>query len=184
MGTLNLSNGVSLSGSGSALSIDAGSLSKAAPGTVLQRLLRYTIDSGTSTGTDWVEAGPTSFRITLTDVKASNNILVLTHNTKLRTTSSANIVRSLSFQYSTDSGSSWTQLGGGTQSYNQETGDSHFPGFTHIVSVNDGQGPSLTLSDGIVFRVVIKTTNSSYPFYWGSAALGAVSHFEVLEIQA
>jgi len=184
MGTLNLSNGVSLSGSGSALSIDAGSLSKAAPGTVLQRLVRYTTDSGSSSGTDWVEAGPTSFRITLTDVKASNNILVLTHNTKIRTTSLQNIVRSLAFQYSTDSGSNWTQLGGGTQSFNQLGGDNHFPGFTHIVSVNDGQGPSLTLSDGIMFRVVIKSSNSSYPFYWGSAALGAANHFEVLEIQA
>ena len=184
MGTLNLSNGVSLSGSGSALSIDAGSLSKAAPGTVLQRLIRYTTDSGSSSGTDWVEAGPTSFRITLTDVKASNNILVLTHNTKIRTTSAANITRSLAFQYSTDSGSNWTQIGGSTQSYNQLSGDNHFPGFTHIVSVNDGQGPSLTLSDGIIFRVVIKTTDSSYPFYWGGSALGAANHFEVLEIQA
>jgi len=184
MGTLNLSNGVSLSGSGSALSIDAGSLSKAAPGTVLQRLVRYTTDSGTSTGTDWTEAGATSFRITLTDVKASNNILVLTHNTKIRTTSNSNIARTLAFQYSTDSGSSWTQIGGNTGSFNQLTGDNHFPGLSHVVCVNDGTGPSLTLSDGIVFRVVIKTTNSSYPFYWGGAALGAVSFFEVLEIQA
>jgi hypothetical protein len=184
MGTLNLSNGVSLSGSGSALSIDAGSLSKAAPGTVLQRLVRYTTDSGTSSGTDWTEAGPTSFRITLTDVKASNNILVLNHNTKIRTTASANIIRTLAFQYSTDSGSNWTQIGGNVGSYNQLSGDNHFPGLTHIVSVNDGTGPSLTLSDGIIFRVVIKTNNSSYPYYWGGSALGAVSFFEVLEIQA
>ena len=184
MGTLNLSNGVTLSGSGTALSIDAGSLSKAAPGTVLQRVVRYTTNSGSSTGTDWVEAGPTSFRITLTDVKASNNILILNHNTKIRTTAAANITRSLTFQYSTDSGSNWTQLGGNTQSYNQLDGDNHFPGFSHIITVNDGQGPSLTLSDGIIFRVVIKTNNSSHPFYWGSVALGAVSFFEVLEIQA
>jgi hypothetical protein len=184
MGTLNLSNGVSLSGSGSALSIDAGSLSKAAPGTVLQRLVRYTTDSGSSSATDWTEAGPTSFRITLTDVKASNNILVLNHNTKIRTTAFANIARTLAFQYSTDSGSNWSQIGGTTGSYNQLTGDNHFPGLSHVVCVNDGTGPSLTLSDGIVFRVVIKTTNSSYPYYWGGSALGAVSFFEVLEIQA
>ena len=184
MGTLNLGTGVKLSSSGTALSIDAGSLSKAAPGTVLQRVVRYTTNSGSSTGTDWVEAGPTSFRITLTDIKASNNILILTHNTKIRTTGAANITRSLAFQYSIDGGSNWTNLGGNGQSYNQLSGDNHFPGFSHIITVNDGQGPSLTLSDGIIFRVAIKTTNSTYPFYWGGAALGAVSHFEVLEIQA
>ena len=55
---------------------------------------------------------------------------------------------------------------------------------TMTLANNDGTGPSLTLSDGIIFRVAIKTTNSSYPFYWGGAALGAVSFFEVLEIQA
>ena len=134
--------------------------------------------TNTSLGTEL----STDFRITLPTVQAANTKILILFSSKMRHASHAsNITKQNRPAFSTDGGSSFTNLNSHSAHITGSWGDDHIA-YSASNAINMG-GEGASFSDGVIFTPMAKTSNSSYGFQLGGCALGATTTFTVMEIK-
>ena len=134
------------------------------------------------TNTSWAEMA-TALRVTLPTVQASNSKILILFSSKMRHASHAsNITKQYRPAFSTDSGSSFTNLNSHSVYVSSSSwGDDHIAySATNVINMG---GESASFSNGVIFTPMAKTSNSSYGFQLGGCALGATTTFTVMEIK-
>ena len=154
-----------------------------ASGQILQSISKTGIDCYNMTNTSWGTEISTDFRITLPTVRASNSKILILFSTKMRhATHPVNITKQYRPAFSTNSGGSFTNLTGHAIYIQSHTADEHIA-YSATNAINMG-GETASLSDGVIFTPLAKTSNASYGFQLGGCALGATTVFTVMEIAA
>lgn len=152
-----------------------------ASGQVLQSITKMGTDCYNMTNTSWGTELNTSFRVTLSTVRASNSKILILFSTKMRHASHAvNITKQYRPAFSTDGGSSFTNLNAHSVYIASHTADEHVP-FSATNAINMG-GEAAAFADGVIFTPLGRTSNASYGFQLGGCALGATTTFTVMEI--
>ena len=154
-----------------------------ATGEIIQSITKMGTACYNMTNTSWGTELSTDFRITLSTVQASNSKILILFSTKMRHASHAqNITKQYRPAFSTDSGSSFTNLNAHSVYIgNNNWGDDHIA-YSATNAINMG-GEGASFSNGVVFTPMAKTSNSSYGFQLGGCALGATTTFTVMEIK-
>ena len=153
-----------------------------ATGEIIQSITKMGTACYNMTNTSWAEMA-TALRVTLPTVQASNSKILILFSTKMRHASHAqNITKQYRPAFSTDSGSSFTNLNSHSVYIgNNNWGDDHIA-YSATNAINMG-GEGASFSNGVVFTPMAKTSNSSYGFQLGGCALGATTTFTVMEIK-
>ena len=152
-----------------------------ASGQVLQSITKMGTDCYNMTNTSWGTELNTGFRVTLPTVRSGNTKILILFSTKMRHASHAvNITKQYRPAFSTNGGSSFTNLNAHSVYIASHTADEHVP-FYATNAINMG-GEGAAFSDGVIFTPLAKTNNASYGFQLGGCALGATTTFTVMEI--
>ena len=152
-----------------------------ASGQVLQSITKMGTDCYNMTNTSWGTELNTGFRVTLPTVRSANTKILILFSTKMRHASHAvNITKQYRPAFSTNGGSSFTNLNAHSVYIASHTSDEHTP-FSATNAINMG-GEAASFADGVIFTPLAKTNNASYGFQLGGCALGATTTFTVMEI--
>ena len=132
------------------------------------------------TQTSWTEMA-SALRVTLPTVQAANTKILILFSSKMRHASHASsITKQYRPAFSTNGGSSFTNLNSHSAHITGSWGDDHIA-YSASNAINMG-GEGASFSDGVIFTPLAKTSNSSYGFQLGGCALGATTTFTVMEI--
>lgn len=147
--------------------------------TIIQTVQRMGTACYSTTSTSFVEMS-SDLRVTLPSVNASNSQVYIELVTKYRNAAHpAAKTKQYRPAYSTDGGGSFTNLNSHSIHFNT-TADDHFNvAFTNLVNAD---GEAMSLSDGIIFSPLFKTSDASYSIQLGGCALGSTTTFRVIEI--
>ena len=133
------------------------------------------------TQTSWTEMA-SALRVTLPTVQAANTKILILFSSKMRHASHASsITKQYRPAFSTNGGSSFTNLNSHSAHITGSWGDDHIA-YSASNAINMG-GEGASFSDGVIFTPLAKTSNSSYGFQLGGCALGATTTFTVMEIK-
>ena len=151
-------------------------------GSVIQSVTKMGTACYNMTQTSYTELS-TDFRVTLSTVQASNSKILILFSSKMRHAAHpTNIVKQYRPAFSTNGGSSFTNLNSHTVYIGSSNwGDDHIA-YSATNAINMG-GEGASFSDGVIFTPLAKTNNSSYGFQLGGCALGATTTFTVMEIK-
>ena len=151
-------------------------------GSVIQSVTKMGTACYNMTQTSYTELS-TDFRVTLSSVQASNSKILILFSSKMRHAAHpTNIVKQYRPAFSTNGGSSFTNLNSHTVYIGSSNwGDDHIA-YSATNAINMG-GEGASFSDGVIFTPLAKTNNSSYGFQLGGCALGATTTFTVMEIK-
>ena len=153
-----------------------------ASGEIVQSITKMGTGCYNMTNTSWGTELSTDFRITLPTVQASNTKILILFSSKMRHTSHASsITKQYRPAFSTNGGSSFTNLNSHSAHITGSWGDDHIA-YSASNAINMG-GEGASFSDGVIFTPLAKTSNSSYGFQLGGCALGATTTFTVMEIK-
>ena len=153
-----------------------------ASGEIVQSITKMGTGCYNMTNTSWGTELSTDFRITLPTVQASNTKILILFSSKMRHASHAtNITKQYRPAFSTNGGSSFTNLNSHSAHITGSWGDDHIA-YSASNAINMG-GEGASFSDGVIFTPMAKTSNSSYGFQLGGCALGATTTFTVMEIK-
>ena len=151
-------------------------------GSVLQSVTKMGTACYDMTNTSWGTELSTDFRITLPTVQAANSKILILFSSKMRHASHASsITKQYRPAFSTNGGSSFTNLNSHSAHITGSWGDDHIA-YSATNAINMG-GEAASFSDGVIFTPLAKTSNSSYGFQLGGCALGATTTFTVMEIK-
>ena len=153
-----------------------------ASGEIVQSITKMGTGCYNMTNTSWGTELSTDFRITLSTVQAANTKILILFSSKMRHASHAtNITKQYRPAFSTDGGSSFTNLNSHSAHITGSWGDDHIA-YSATNAINMG-GEAASFSNGVIFTPLAKTSNSSYGFQLGGCALGATTTFTVMEIK-
>ena len=153
-----------------------------ASGEIVQSITKMGTGCYNMTNTSWGTELSTDFRITLPTVQAANTKILILFSSKMSHASHAsNITKQYRPAFSTDGGSSFTNLNSHSAHKTGSWGDDHIA-YSASNAINMG-GEGASFSDGVIFTPMAKTSNSSYGFQLGGCALGATTTFTVMEIK-
>ena len=153
-----------------------------ASGEIVQSITKMGTGCYNMTNTSWGTELSTDFRITLPTVQASNTKILILFSSKMRHASHASsITKQYRPAFSTNGGSSFTNLNSHSAHITGSWGDDHIA-YSASNAINMG-GEGASFSDGVIFTPLAKTSNSSYGFQLGGCALGATTTFTVMEIK-
>ena len=151
-------------------------------GSVIQSVTKMGTDCYNMTNTSWGTELSTDFRITLPTVQAANTKILILFSSKMRHASHASsITKQYRPAFSTNGGSSFTNLNSHSAHITGSWGDDHIA-YSATNAINMG-GEGASFSNGVIFTQMAKTSNSSYGFQLGGCALGATTTFTVMEIK-
>ena len=151
-------------------------------GSVIQSVTKMGTACYNMTNTSWGTELSTDFRITLPTVQAANSKILILFSSKMRHAAHASsITKQYRPAFSTDGGSSFTNLNSHSAHITGSWGDDHIA-YSATNAINMG-GEAASFSDGVIFTPLAKTSNSSYGFQLGGCALGATTTFTVMEIK-
>ena len=151
-------------------------------GSVIQSVTKMGTACYNMTNTSWGTELSTDFRITLPTVQAANSKILILFSSKMRHASHAsNITKQYRPAFSTDGGSSFTNLNSHSAHITGSWGDDHIA-YSATNAINMG-GEGASFANGVIFTPLAKTSNSSYGFQLGGCALGATTTFTVMEIK-
>ena len=151
-------------------------------GSVIQSVTKMGTACYNMTNTSWGTELSTDFRITLPTVQAANTKILILFSSKMRHASHASsITKQYRPAFSTNGGSSFTNLNSHSAHITGSWGDDHIA-YSATNAINMG-GEAASFSDGVIFTPLAKTSNSSYGFQLGGCALGATTTFTVMEIK-
>ena len=153
-----------------------------ASGQVLQSITKMGTGCYNMTNTSWGSELAAALRVTLPTVRSANTKILILFSSKMRHAAhTANITKQYRPAFSTDGGSSFTNLNAHSVYIgNNNWGDDHIA-YSATNAINMG-GEGASFSNGVIFTPMAKTTNSSYGFQLGGCALGATTTFTVMEI--
>ena len=152
-----------------------------ASGQILQSITKMGTGCYNMTNTSWGTELSTDFRITLPTVQAANTKILILFSSKMRHAAHASsITKQYRPAFSTDGGSSFTNLNSHSAHITGSWGDDHIA-YSATNAINMG-GEAASFSNGVIFTPMAKTSNSSYGFQLGGCALGATTTFTVMEI--
>ena len=150
-------------------------------GSVIQSVTKMGTACYDMTNTSWGTELSTDFRITLPTVQAANSKILILFSSKMRHAAHASsITKQYRPAFSTNGGSSFTNLNSHSAHITGSWGDDHIA-YSATNAINMG-GEGASFSDGVIFTPLAKTSNSSYGFQLGGCALGATTTFTVMEI--
>ena len=150
-------------------------------GSVLQSVTKMGTACYDMTNTSWGTELSTDFRITLSTVRSANTKILILFSSKMRHASHASsITKQYRPAFSTNGGSSFTNLNSHSAHITGSWGDDHIA-YSATNAINMG-GEAASFSNGVIFTPMAKTSNSSYGFQLGGCALGATTTFTVMEI--
>ena len=153
-----------------------------ASGEIVQSITKMGTGCYNMTNTSWGTELSTDFRITLPTVQVANTKILILFSSKMRHASHAtNITKQYRPAFSTNGGSSFTNLNSHSAHITGSWGDDHIA-YSASNAINMG-GEGASFSDGVIFTPLAKTSNSSYGFQLGGCALGATTTFTVMEIK-
>ena len=151
-------------------------------GSVIQSVTKMGTACYNMTNTSWGTELSTDFRITLPTVQAANTKILILFSSKMRHASHASsITKQYRPAFSTDGGSSFTNLNSHSAHITGSWGDDHIA-YSATNAINMG-GEGASFANGVIFTPLAKTSNSSYGFQLGGCALGATTTFTVMEIK-
>ena len=151
-------------------------------GSVIQSVTKMGTACYNMTNTSWGTELSTDFRITLPTVQAANTKILILFSSKMRHASHASsITKQYRPAFSTNGGSSFTNLNSHSAHITGSWGDDHIA-YSATNAINMG-GEAASFSNGVIFTPMAKTSNSSYGFQLGGCALGATTTFTVMEIK-
>ena len=151
-------------------------------GSVIQSVTKMGTACYNMTNTSWGTELSTDFRITLPTVQAANSKILILFSSKMRHASHASsITKQYRPAFSTNGGSSFTNLNSHSAHITGSWGDDHIA-YSASNAINMG-GEGASFSNGVIFTPMAKTSNSSYGFQLGGCALGATTTFTVMEIK-
>ena len=152
-----------------------------ASGEIVQSITKMGTGCYNMTNTSWGTELSTDFRITLPTVQAANTKILILFSSKMRHASHASsITKQYRPAFSTNGGSSFTNLNSHSAHITGSWGDDHIA-YSATNAINMG-GEAASFSNGVIFTPMAKTSNSSYGFQLGGCALGATTTFTVMEI--
>ena len=152
-----------------------------ASGEIVQSITKMGTGCYNMTNTSWGTELSTDFRITLPTVQAANTKILILFSSKMRHASHASsITKQYRPAFSTNGGSSFTNLNSHSAHITGSWGDDHIA-YSASNAINMG-GEGASFSNGVIFTPMAKTSNSSYGFQLGGCALGATTTFTVMEI--
>ena len=150
-------------------------------GSVIQSVTKMGTACYNMTNTSWGTELSTDFRITLPTVQAANSKILILFSSKMRHAAHASsITKQYRPAFSTNGGSSFTNLNSHSAHITGSWGDDHIA-YSATNAINMG-GEAASFSNGVIFTPMAKTSNSSYGFQLGGCALGATTTFTVMEI--
>jgi len=153
-----------------------------ASGEIVQSITKMGTGCYNMTNTSWGTELSTDFRITLPTVQAANTKILILFSSKMRHASHASsITKQYRPAFSTNGGSSFTNLNSHSAHITGSWGDDHIA-YSATNAINMG-GEAASFSNGVIFTPMAKTSNSSYGFQLGGCALGATTTFTVMEIK-
>ena len=151
-------------------------------GSVIQSVTKMGTACYNMTNTSWGPELSTDFRITLPTVQAANSKILILFSSKMRHASHASsITKQYRPAFSTNGGSSFTNLNSHSAHITGSWGDDHIA-YSATNAINMG-GEGASFANGVIFTPLAKTSNSSYGFQLGGCALGATTTFTVMEIK-
>ena len=151
-------------------------------GSVIQSVTKMGTACYNMTNTSWGTELSTDFRITLPTVQAANSKILILFSSKMRHASHASsITKQYRPAFSTNGGSSFTNLNSHSAHITGSWGDDHIA-YSATNAINMG-GEGASFANGVIFTPLAKTSNSSYGFQLGGCALGATTTFTVMEIK-
>ena len=151
-------------------------------GSVIQSVTKMGTACYNMTNTSWGTELSTDFRITLPTVQAANSKILILFSSKMRHASHASsITKQYRPAFSTNGGSSFTNLNSHSALISGSWGDDHIA-YSATNAINMG-GEGASFANGVIFTPLAKTSNSSYGFQLGGCALGATTTFTVMEIK-
>ena len=151
-------------------------------GSVIQSVTKMGTACYNMTNTSWGTELSTDFRITLPTVQAANTKILILFSSKMRHASHASsITKQYRPAFSTNGGSSFTNLNSHSAHITGSWGDDHIA-YSATNAINMG-GEGASFANGVIFTPLAKTSNSSYGFQLGGCALGATTTFTVMEIK-
>ena len=152
-----------------------------ASGEIVQSITKMGTACYNMTNTSWGTELSTDFRITLSTVRSTNTKILILFSSKMRHASHASsITKQYRPAFSTNGGSSFTNLNSHSAHITGNWGDDHIA-YSATNAINMG-GEAASFSNGVIFTPMAKTSNSSYGFQLGGCALGATTTFTVMEI--
>ena len=152
-----------------------------ASGEIVQSITKMGTGCYNMTNTCWGTELSTDFRITLPTVQAANSKILILFSSKMRHAAHASsITKQYRPAFSTNGGSSFTNLNSHSAHITGSWGDDHIA-YSATNAINMG-GEAASFSNGVIFTPMAKTSNSSYGFQLGGCALGATTTFTVMEI--
>ena len=150
-------------------------------GSVIQSVTKMGTACYNMTNTSWGTELSTDFRITLSTVRSANTKILILFSSKMRHASHASsITKQYRPAFSTDGGSSFTNLNSHSAHITGSWGDDQIA-YSATNAINMG-GEGASFANGVIFTPLAKTSNSSYGFQLGGCALGATTTFTVMEI--
>ena len=153
-----------------------------ASGEIVQSITKMGTGCYNMTNTSWGTELSTDFRITLPTVQAANSKILILFSSKMRHASHASsITKQYRPAFSTNGGSSFTNLNSHSAHITGSWGDDHIA-YSATNAINMG-GEGASFANGVIFTPLAKTSNSSYGFQLGGCALGATTTFTVMEIK-
>ena len=153
-----------------------------ASGEIVQSITKMGTGCYNMTNTSWGTELSTDFRVTLPTVRSANTKILILFSSKMRHASHAsNITKQYRPAFSTDGGSSFTNLNSHSAHITGSWGDDHIA-YSATNAINMG-GEGASFANGVIFTPLAKTSNSSYGFQLGGCALGATTTFTVMEIK-
>ena len=151
-------------------------------GSVIQSVTKMGTACYNMTNTSWGTELSTDFRITLPTVQAANSKILILFSSKMRHAAHASsITKQYRPAFSTNGGSSFTNLNSHSAHITVSWGDDHIA-YSATNAINMG-GEGASFANGVIFTPLAKTSNSSYGFQLGGCALGATTTFTVMEIK-
>ena len=151
-------------------------------GSVIQSVTKMGTACYNMTNTSWGTELSTDFRITLPTVQAANTKILILFSSKMRHAAHASsITKQYRPAFSTNGGSSFTNLNSHSAHITGSWGDDHIA-YSATNAINMG-GEGASFANGVIFTPLAKTSNSSYGFQLGGCALGATTTFTVMEIK-
>ena len=151
-------------------------------GSVIQSVTKMGTACYNMTNTSWGTELSTDFRITLPTVQAANSKILILFSSKMRHASHASsITKQYRPAFSTNGGSSFTNLNSHSAHITGSWGDDHIA--YSATNANNMGGEGASFANGVIFTPLAKTSNSSYGFQLGGCALGATTTFTVMEIK-
>ena len=151
-------------------------------GSVIQSVTKMGTACYNMTNTSWGTELSTDFRITLPTVQAANSKILILFSSKMRHAAHASsITKQYRPAFSTNGGSSFTNLNSHSAHITGSWGDDHIA-YSATNAINMG-GEGASFANGVIFTPLAKTSNSSYGFQLGGCALGATTTFTVMEIK-